>query len=77
MVGLTSVTNVGTVWFLDHAHVVPMQFTGDFLQLAVVFFILAIIAALVGAGEVAGVSMAIAKWFVIIFIILAIITALL
>ena len=52
----------------------PLQFSGDFLQYAIVFFVLAIIAALVGARGVAGISMTVAKWFVIIFIVLAIIT---
>ena len=53
---------------------IPMQFSGGFLQYAIVFFVLAIIAAVVGAQGVAGISMEIAKWFVIIFIILAVIT---
>jgi len=54
---------------------IPMQvFSGEFLQYAIVFFVLAIIAAVVGAQGVAGISMEIAKWFVIIFIILAVIT---
>lgn len=57
--------------------VVPLQFTGEFLQWAVVFFILAIIAAVLGARGVAGVTMAVAKWFVIIFLVLAIISAVL
>lgn len=53
----------------------PMQlFSGDFLWLAVVFFILAIVAALVGARGVAGLSMAVAKWFIIIFVVLAIVS---
>jgi uncharacterized membrane protein YtjA (UPF0391 family) len=51
----------------------PLQFGGGFLELAIVFFVLALIAAPVGAQGVAGVSMAIAKWFVIIFVVLAII----
>lgn len=56
----------------------PLQlFTGEFLQYAIVFFVLAIIAALLGARGVAGVSMQVAKWFVIIFIVLAIISLLL
>ena len=55
----------------------PLQFTGEFLQWAVVFFILAIIAAVLGARGVAGVTMAVAKWFVIIFLVLAIISAVL
>jgi len=53
---------------------IPLQMTGDFLYFAVIFFILAIIAAAVGASGVAGVTMTVAKWFVIIFIILALIT---
>lgn len=49
----------------------------DLLYLAIVFFILAIVAAVLGAGNVAGLSMDIAKWLVIIFIVLAIISLLL
>lgn len=49
----------------------------DLLWLAIVFFILAIVAAVLGAGRVAGMSMDIAKWLVIIFIVLAIISLLL
>ena len=56
---------------------IPLQFTGDFLYWAVVFFILAILAAVLGAQGVAGVTMTVAKWFVIIFIVLAIITLIL
>jgi uncharacterized membrane protein YtjA (UPF0391 family) len=53
----------------------PVQlFTGDFLSLAIVFFVLAIVAALLGSRNVAGVSMEIAKWLVIIFVILAVIS---
>ncbi len=46
----------------------------DLIGLAVIFLILAIIAYVLGARGVAGMSMQIAKWLVIIFIILAIIT---
>ncbi len=46
----------------------------DLLTLAIIFFILAIIAAVLGMWGVAGVSMDIAKWLVIIFVILAIIS---
>lgn len=53
---------------------VPLQFTGGFIELAILFFVLAILAALVGARGVAGLSMSIAKWFVILFIVLAIIS---
>lgn len=62
---------------LENAVVQPLQLTGDFLSLAIVFFVLAIVAALLGARGVAGVSMAIAKWLVIIFVILAVIALLL
>lgn len=46
----------------------------DLIYLAVVFLVLALIAYILGAQGVAGFSMQIAKWLVIIFIILAIIT---
>ena len=50
---------------------------GGFLYWAVVFFVLAIIAAAVGARGVAGISMEIARIFVLIFIILAVVALLL
>jgi len=50
-----------------------LQFSGDFLQYAILFFILALVAAVLGARGVAGLSMEIAKWLVIIFIVLTII----
>lgn len=56
---------------------VPLQFSGDFLYLAIVFFVLAVVAALFGARGVAGVSMEIAKWLVIIFVVLAVVSLLL
>ena len=46
----------------------------DLIGLAVIFLILALVAYVLGARGVAGFSMEIAKWLVIIFIILAIIT---
>ena len=55
----------------------PLQFTGDFLSLAILFFVLAVVAALLGARGVAGLSMAIAKWLVIIFVVLAVVALLL
>ncbi|MFC6785622.1 DUF1328 domain-containing protein [Halobaculum halobium] len=56
----------------------PLQFfSGEFLQYAVVFFVLAIIAAVLGARGVAGVSMTIAKWLVIVFLVLTIATLIL
>ncbi len=45
----------------------------DLIGLAVLFLILALIAYVLGAKGVAGISMTIAKWLVLIFIILAII----
>ncbi|QLD88147.1 DUF1328 domain-containing protein [Natronomonas salina] len=55
----------------------PMQLTGDFLELAILFFVLALIAAVVGARDIAGVSMQIAKILVAVFLILAIVSLLL
>ncbi len=46
------------------------------LGLAILFFILALVFALLGARGIAGLSMSIAKWLVIIFIVLAIIALL-
>jgi uncharacterized membrane protein YtjA (UPF0391 family) len=46
----------------------------DLIGLAVVFLILALVAYVLGAKGIAGFSMTIAKWLVIIFIVLAIIT---
>ncbi len=53
-----------------------MQFTGDFLWLAIVFFILALVAAVVGARDIAGISMQIAKVLIAVFLILAVISLL-
>lgn len=53
---------------------VPLQFGGGFLELAILFLLLALVAAVLGARGVAGLSMSIAKWLVIIFVILAIVT---
>lgn len=53
----------------------PLQFfSGEFLYYAVVFFVLAIVAAVLGLGGIAGVTMEIARIFVLIFIVLAVIT---
>lgn len=71
------IATAGQLQIADLAYLVPLQFTGDFLYWAVVFFILAIVAAAVGARGVAGVSMTVAKWFVILFLVLAIITLIL
>ena len=46
----------------------------DLIGLAVTFLVLALIAYVLGARGIAGFSMEIARWLVIIFVILAIIT---
>ncbi|MDP4197591.1 MAG: DUF1328 family protein [Bacteroidota bacterium] len=46
----------------------------DLIYLAVVFLVLALIAYILGAQGLAGFSMEIARWLIIIFIILAILT---
>jgi uncharacterized membrane protein YtjA (UPF0391 family) len=46
----------------------------DLIGLAIVFLILALVAYILGARGIAGFSMNIAKWLVIIFIVLAIIS---
>lgn len=55
----------------------PLQFGGfggNFIELAVLFLVLAVVAAILGAEGIAGVSMDVAKWLVIIFVVLAIIS---
>jgi len=47
------------------------------LELAILFFVIALIAGVLGAGGVAGLSMAIAKWLVLIFLVLAVLSLLL
>ncbi|HJX56676.1 MAG TPA: DUF1328 domain-containing protein [Methanoregula sp.] len=49
----------------------------DLIYLAVVFLILALVAFILGARGIAGFSMEIAKWLVIIFVVIAIVTFLL
>lgn len=48
----------------------------DLLTLAIIFFVLAVVAAVLGMWRVAGISMEIGKWLAIVFIILAIISIL-
>jgi uncharacterized membrane protein YtjA (UPF0391 family) len=55
----------------------PLQGGGDLLELAVVFVVLAIVAAVFGARGIAGLTMRLAKWLVIAFLVLAIVTYLL
>ncbi|NHN42705.1 DUF1328 domain-containing protein [Halorubellus sp. JP-L1] len=59
---------------LSGVPLVPLQFGGDLIWLAIVFLVLALVAGIVGASGVAGLSMDIAKWLVIIFIVLAVLT---
>jgi uncharacterized membrane protein YtjA (UPF0391 family) len=47
------------------------------LELAIAFVILALVAGVVGAGGIAGLSMNIAKWLVILFVVLAVLSLLL
>lgn len=56
----------------------PLQlFSGRFLYYALVFFVLALVAALVGFRGVAGISMEIARIFILLFLVLAVITLIL
>ena len=52
----------------------PLQlFSGDFLYWALIFFVLAIVAAVFGFRGVAGLSMGVAKLLVLVFVVLAVI----
>jgi len=51
-----------------------LQFGGDLIGLAVLFLVLALVAGILGASGVAGLSMDIAKWLVIIFVVLAVVS---
>ncbi|MDD1662399.1 MAG: DUF1328 domain-containing protein [Methanomicrobiales archaeon] len=53
------------------------EWSMDLIFLAVVFLVLALVFYIFGARGIAGFSMEIAKWLVIIFVIIAIITFLL
>lgn len=55
----------------------PLLFSGSFLYYGVVFFVLAIIAAVVGFRGVAGITMEVARLFILLFIVLAIISLIL
>ena len=58
---------------IDQLLVMLQLFSGEFLTYAIIFFVLALAAAVVGARGVAGVSMEIARIFVLIFLVLAIV----
>ncbi|MFW6320497.1 MAG: DUF1328 family protein [Halohasta sp.] len=60
---------------VDGLAVVPLQ--SDFLWYALVFFALAIVAGIVGLRNVSGISMRIARIFVAIFLVLALVSLLL
>jgi uncharacterized membrane protein YtjA (UPF0391 family) len=69
MYGLTAVG--GSLGTTAGAATVPLQFfTGNFITVAIAFLVLAVVAALLGACGVAGLSMEIAKWLVLIFLVL-------
>jgi uncharacterized membrane protein YtjA (UPF0391 family) len=71
----TLTTAVSSSVTVDALTTVPLQFfSGDFITLAIAFFVLAIVAALLGARGIAGLSMEIAKWLVLIFLVLAVIS---
>ncbi|MFC7044737.1 DUF1328 domain-containing protein [Halobacteriaceae archaeon GCM10025711] len=53
---------------------VVSMFSGQFLTWAIGFFVLALLAAVVGARGVAGISMEIARILVLVFIVLAVIS---
>lgn len=56
----------------------PLQaFSGNYLFLAVIFFVLALIAAVVGQRGITGMSMRMAKMIVIVFVVLGIVSLLL
>ena len=58
---------------LSAVSALPLQIGGDFLWLAVVFFVVAIVAAAVGFNGVAGLSASAARLFAVIFVVLAVI----
>lgn len=56
----------------------PLQFGGgEFLEWAIGFFVLAVVAGLFGFRSVAGISMRIAKFLVVVFLVLAVLALLL
>jgi uncharacterized membrane protein YtjA (UPF0391 family) len=54
---------------------VPLQlFSGEFLELAILFFVLAVVAALAGFRQVAGLTMRIARLLILVFLVLAVVS---
>lgn len=74
MVSGLTISTVGPATLTELLSPMPLVFSGEFLEWAVVFFVIAIVAAVLGAQGIAGVTMAVAKWFVIIFLVLAIVS---
>ena len=72
-----AVTTVASSIVAQTSPTVPLQFGDSLIGLAVLFLVLALVAAVLGARGVAGLSMDIAKWLVIIFVVLAVVTFLL
>lgn len=73
MVFITPPTVPATAGLAELA--LPLQlFTGEFLTYAIIFFVLALVAAVIGARGIAGISMEIARIFVLIFLVLAIVS---
>lgn len=60
----------------DSLQLVVLQFSGEFLEWGLLFFVLALVAAVLGAKGIAGMSMTIAKWLIVIFVVLAIVSLL-
>jgi uncharacterized membrane protein YtjA (UPF0391 family) len=56
----------------DGAALVPAQLGGDLIGLAIAFLIPAIVAAIAGDSGIAGLSVTIATWLVVVFLFLAI-----
>lgn len=59
------------------APLVPLLFSGDFLYAAVVLFVVALVAGLFGFRGIAGISMEVARLFVVVFLVLAVVALLL
>nr|WP_284009920.1 DUF1328 domain-containing protein [Halomicroarcula sp. YJ-61-S] len=77
MTSVSLISSSDPVMTFEQVTSMPLVMSGEFLQWAVVFFVIAIVAAIVGARGVAGVTMTVAKWFVIIFLVLALVSLLL
>jgi len=66
----------GRAAMIENAVFAPMQLDGGFLWWAIIFFVLAIAAAVAGFQGVAGISMSIAKILVVVFLVLAVVALL-